>query len=148
MVEYAKLLKEPDVLDIISVGETVYALVAKPRAVPGCIALSIAQLPSRLRDFLATGYSHRHHKPYADVAGVFAWSLFTYSLESLAATRKQTFSHALMGVANREGLLTSWRGQKLGRGAFIVPTSNEHDATAFLDHWGVPYTREVVLRER
>lgn len=148
MTGYATLLKEQDIIDIVSVGEITYALITQPRLVPGCLPVPLAQLPSRLRDFLAQGYSHRHHKPYAEVAGVFAWTIFTYALEHLAPTKKQTFSHALMGVAAREGLLSSWRGQKLGRGAFLVPTAREHDAAAFLDHWGVSYTREVVLRER
>jgi hypothetical protein len=50
--------------------------------------------------------------------------------------------------AGREGLLSKWRGDKLGRGAFIVPIDKENEASAFLDRWGVNYTREVVLRER
>lgn len=142
------LLSEPDIIDLVTVDETTYAIVTKPRAVPDCIALPVANLSTRLRDFIARGYSHRHRKPYAAVAGVFAWTLVTYSLEALAPSRKQTFSHALMGTAMRSGLLSQWGGEKLGRGAFITPAGREHDVTAFLTHWCVPYTREVIFRER
>ena len=105
MNQYTSLLKDPEIIDVISVGDTDYALVTRPRGVPGCVSVPGGQLATRLREFLAHGYSQRHRQPYTQVAGVFAWALFTYSLEALDTTKKQTFSHALMGTSTRPGML-------------------------------------------
>jgi hypothetical protein len=145
---YAILLKDPGIIDIVTVGETDYALVTEFRGVPGCTTLPVAHLASHLRDLITRGYSHRHRQPYRAVAGIFAWSLYTYSLETLDPIRKQTFSHALAGTSVRDGLLIRWGGQKLGRGSFLIPFDNESDVHAFFHRWGVPYTHEVIFRER
>ena len=134
-MQFSGLLKQVDVIDIVTVGETHFAITA-----------GASQLHTRVREFLERGYSHRYGQSYRKMAGVGSWSLITYLLARLNPGRKKVFSHALMGVQGRIGLLPEWGGQKLGRPAFFVPMDRELDALAFLGHWDVDFTREVVLR--
>jgi hypothetical protein len=145
-MQFDALLKQSDVLDIISVDETSYALTARHMTVPGCVVVPASQLATHLKEFLAKGYSHRHRKPYRQLAGFAPWVLYTYSLETLPPPRKQVFSHALMGTKTRTGLLAQWQGEKLGRGAFLTPQLQEPAVLAFFARWGVEYTREVLYR--
>ncbi len=145
-MQFNSLLKQFDLIDIVTVDDTHYAITASAGAVPGCVSVPAAQLHTRVREFLERGYSHRYRQSYRVIAGVASWALVTYSLERLPPSRKQVFSHALMGVQGRAGLLSQWGGQKIGRSAFLVPIDREHDALAFLAHWAVDYTREVMLR--
>jgi hypothetical protein len=145
-MQFSALLRDYQLIDIVSVHETHYALARSPVPVPGCVTITPEQLPSRLHELLAHGFSQRQKVPYASLAGVSAWHLYTYSLEALPPSRKQVFSHALMGVGGKPGLLASWGGKKLGRSALLVPLPNEANVLAFFARWSVPYTSEVVLR--
>lgn len=139
-------LRMPGVVDIIAAEGTYFALTSEHHSIPGCTVVLLSQLPQYVSRFLLTGYSHRYGCPYADIAGLRAWLVFTYSLEELTPTQKQTMSHALSGTAGRSGVLASWQGRKLGRSAFMVPKAAESEAVAFLNHWRARFTSEVVFR--
>ena len=145
-VDFDKIIREHTLLDIITVDDTHYAISTTPKTVPGCVVVLASQLPNHLSAFLRSGFSHRYGASYSAAANLKRWVLLTYRLTELPAKKKQLFSHALSGSAQRKGLLASWRGEKVGRLAFFVPKEFEADAIGFLNHWSVPYTSEVVFR--
>lgn len=145
-LDYHKLIRENKLLDIISVGETNYAIAAEASVVSGCTLVLAHQLAEYLALFIREGFSRRFNTPYHVLAGLSVWSLFSYSLAEQEITNKQAFSHALMGTGGRAGMLTKWSGRKLGRGSFLVPLEHEGAAREFLAHWSIVYTTEVILR--
>lgn len=145
-MDFSGLIRQHKLIDIVSVDDKHYALAAQETTVAGCIVVLPNQLHNYEREFLLRGYSHKHRSAYSKNIGLEPWIIFTYELNALSATKKQTFSHALSGTGGRKGLLIAWRGQKLGRSAFILPVEYEKEATAFLNSWHAAYRTEVVLR--
>ncbi len=148
LVDFAKVIRERQLLDIVTVDGMHYGVCAAPnsQSIPGCTVIHAGQIPQYLQLFLRAGYSERYRMPYARLVGLRSWILLRYSLAELPALHKQTLSHALSGVQGRPGALARWGGEKVGRTACLVPLESEADATAFFAARSVPYTTEVVLR--
>ena len=145
-MDFKQLIQHYKLLDIITVDDTHYALSRTALVIPGCTVILDTQLQSYLFLFLAKGHSQKNNMPYSKFCGVESWIMFTYSLENLPATRKQIFNHTISGTKQRNSLLSSWNGQKIGRCAFFVPKEYEQDVIAFFNQWAVQYTTEVVFR--
>lgn len=147
-MDFARLVREHGLLDIVTVDGLHYAIAAREPLpnIPGCTVIAAAQLTNYMQAFLRTGFSQRYHQQYALLVGMRAWVLFTYDVSGLPASRKQAFSHSLSGTASRRARLVRWGGQKVGRSAFMVPVEAETEASAALASWAVPYRSEVILR--
>lgn len=148
LVDYAKLIRDHRLLDIITVDGLHYAISSghDQVALAGLTIITAHQLPQYLQLFLRQGYSQRYRMQYAKLVGMRSWVLFRYSLTGLAPLRKQALSHALSGVQGRPGALAKLGGEKVGRTACLVPLEVETEAAAFFASKGVAYTTEVVLR--
>ncbi len=139
-------LQQKEVIDIVTVDGSSYAITTEPITLPGFLAVPVGQLHNHLRLFLTKGYSQRHKQPYATATNLTPIVIYTYDVSSLQLSRKQSFSHALRGTGGRPGLLRTWGGKALGRGSFAIPHDRASDADAFFSTWRVPHTTEVMLR--
>ena len=92
------------------------------------------------------GFSIRFDKFVHDILGFEAFTLFTFSLKHLTQREKVRFQYALYGRGEELGLLQRVSGEKIAKGAIVVPVSSESEVEDFFKLWRVPFRKERILK--
>lgn len=143
------LLALPEIEDVIITATALY-IVTSTRTPPTIYSdkqlifihpTKLLQSPHLLE--LLQGVSKKH----PDNKRLRATLLYTYSFDGLDQNTKQTISHTLNGTGGRKSLLDELQGERIGRGALLLPQQHKKALETFFDEHNVTYAKRKLYEE-
>jgi hypothetical protein len=91
------------------------------------------------------GISVKEGKPFAQLMGFTAATLFWYTLEGLKHSQKVTFNYVLAGRGKYKGFLQKLKGERLANGAVKIPAAKSLEFEEILQRHKVRFKKKDIL---